>query len=336
MELKEIGEFGFIERVSKDLKKYGSSLIKGVGDDCSVFRINDNTFGLITTDLLVENVHFLIDTISPEDLGYKSLAVNLSDIAAMGGIPGDAYISIAIPEKISVEFLDDFYSGIKELADKYEVNLAGGDTTHSKRDFLISFTVYGVCEKPVFRSGAKTGDKIYSTGYLGDSAAGLMSLLNNFELPNNVKDFLTKAHNHPEPMVGEGRFLNENFNISSMIDVSDGLVSDLGHICKQSSVGAFIYEDKIPLSQEFKIFLEKTGSRNFDLALTGGEDYHLLFTIPSKDAQTVEKAFVNRFGKPIYHIGDIMDESGIFIVSGGGEKRGLTKSGYDHFKENKK
>lgn len=332
MELKEIGEFGFIDRVSKDLKKFGDTLIKGVGDDCSVFRMGENFFGLITTDLLVENVHFLIDKISPEDLGYKSLAVNLSDIAAMGGIPKDAYISIAVPEKISVEFLDEFYKGLKKPADKYEVNVAGGDTTHSKKDFIISITVFGICKKPVYRSGAKQGDKIYTTGYLGDSAAGLLNLLNDFEIPGNIKHYLIKTHNRPEPMVNEGRFISENFNITSMIDISDGLASDLGHICRQGSVGAVIYEDRIPVSPEFKIFMELTSQKNPDISITGGEDYQLLFTISSKDAQKIEKAFGKSFARPVYCIGEIIGESGVFIVSKDGEKKVLSKSGYDHFK----
>jgi thiamine-monophosphate kinase len=295
--------------------------------------LDKNNYGLITTDLLVENVHFLTDKITPEDLGYKSLAVNLSDIAAMGGIPHDAYISIAIPEKLAVEYLDRFYSGIKKLADKFSVNISGGDTTHSKNDFIICFTVYGTTDYPVYRSGAKSGNKIFTTGFLGDSAAGLNIILNDLKLNEKITGYLIKAHNHPEPKIKEGKFIAENSFASSMIDLSDGLASDLGHICSQSRTGAVIFEEKIPVSREFNKFLEVTTPENFHISYTGGEDYQLLFTVPEKDSGTVKTGYFEKFGTEIFEIGEIVKDEGIVFVSKNGDKRPLAGKGYDHFKQ---
>ncbi|MFC1724146.1 thiamine-phosphate kinase [candidate division KSB1 bacterium] len=333
MELKEIGEFGLIDRISENIVTYGKNLVKGVGDDCSVFMLDKNIYGLITTDLLVENVHFLTGKITPEDLGYKSLAVNLSDIAAMGGVPHDAYISIAIPEKFTVEYLDRFYSGIKKLAGKFSVNISGGDTTNSKNDFIICFTVYGTADNPIYRSGSKAGDKIFTTGFLGDSAAGLNIILNDLKLHEKITRYLIKAHNHPEPKIMEGRFIAENSFASSMIDLSDGLASDLKHICSQSMTGAVIYEEKIPVSREFNKFLEATKSENFHFSFTGGEDYQLLFTVPEKDSGTVKNSYFEKFGTEIFEIGEIVKDEGIVFVSKNGDERPLTGKGYDHFKK---
>jgi len=333
MKLNEIGEFGFIDRISKKLMKYNNNLVIGIGDDCSVFKLKEDSYGLITTDLLIENVHFLLNKITPEDLGYKSLAVNLSDIAAMGGTPVDAYISIAVPENITVEYLDKFYKSIANLSEKYKINIAGGDTTHSKKDLVISITVFGTSNKPVLRKGANIGDKIYLTGYVGDSPAGLFIMLNDFHTDRKTEEYLIKAHNRPEPMVNEGKFLASSNSITSMIDLSDGIASDLNHICKYSRTGAVLFENMIPLSTEFQEFLKYTSQENFILSLTGGEDYQLLFTVNPGKSDLLEKEFENKFKKKIYYIGEIVEGSKIFLEQENGKKRILTKRGYDHFQQ---
>ena len=204
---------------------------------------------------------------------------------------------------------------------------------NSKTDFVICITVYGTAEKLVYRNGAKPGDKIYTTGYLGDSAAGLNILLNDLKLNDEITGYLINAHNHPEPKVLEGKFLAESGLISSMIDLSDGLASDLSHICTQSGTGAVIYEEKIPVSKEFTKLLELTAPENFHYSYTGGEDYQLLFTIPEKDFTAVKNGYFEKFGTEIFEIGEIVTGERITIVLRNGEKKLLTRSGYDHFKQ---
>ena len=213
------------------------------------------------------------------------------------------------------------------------MNISGGDTTHSKSDFVICITVYGNTEKPLYRKGAKPGDKIITTGYLGDSAAGLSILLNDMKLNKEIAEYLIKAHNHPEPKVSEGQYLAETGLISSMIDLSDGLASDLNHICSQSGTGAVVYEEKIPVSREFSEFLEFTTPENFHYSYTGGEDYQLLFTIPEKDLKTVETGYLKEFGTEIFEIGEIVKGESIDFISRNGKKIPLTRKGYDHFKQ---
>jgi thiamine-monophosphate kinase len=252
MNLKEIGEFGFIKKISRGCLIRPDTIFKGIGDDAAAFITEPGYLTLITTDLLVERIHFLREATSGFDLGYKSLAVNLSDIAAMGGIAREAFVSIAIPGDCQLDYLDQIYDGIKNLAAKFDVNILGGDTTSSRIDLIINIVVQGIVSKEeiLCRDAARPGDIIFSTGFLGDSRAGLHLILNKIAADTQALKSLLNAHKLPEPHLSEGRFLARQPGVHAAIDTSDGLSSDLGHIVEESRVGARLFADKIPVSQE--------------------------------------------------------------------------------------
>ena len=240
MKFSEIGEFGFIESIKKECITSWEKVIKGIGDDCAVFGPFSGRFLLFTTDMLVEDIHFLKDGITPYQLGWKAVAVNLSDIAAMGGSPRAMLISIGIPVERNVESIQDLYRGMKDICEQYGVNIIGGDTVASPDRLIINVSLIGDAKEDeiLYRSGAGPGDKIYVTGNTGDSYAGLKILRHEISCPQSVVEHFTRAHNRPEPLVEAGRIIATSHLASAMIDTSDGLLSDLGHICTESGVGA--------------------------------------------------------------------------------------------------
>lgn len=334
MKLEQIGEFGFIDKISRGCLIRPDTIIRAIGDDAAAFTVPADKVSLITTDLLVERIHFIRDTISGFDLGYKALAVNLSDIAAMGGEAREAFVSIGIPQNCPLDYLEAVYDGMKQLAAKFEVNILGGDTTSSKIDLIINIVVYGTAVKDQLlrRDAAQPGDIIFSTGYLGDSKAGLHLILNNLPLDSAEMKSLYRAHVLPEPHLSEGHFLAEQSGIRAAIDVSDGLSSDLGHIAEQSGVGAIIYARNIPLSNSLKIFCSVYGFDPVEYALAGGEDYVLLCTAASENADEIARRFENEFKRPLFHIGEITSEDRLAIAYRDGTSRPITPGGWDHFK----
>jgi len=288
---------------------------------------------LVTTDVLVERVHFCLPQISPWQLGYKALAVNLSDIAAMGGTPRDAFVSLGIPRTFSVEFLEEFYHGLKALAGKYEVNILGGDTTHSKSDLFISVTLTGTIKKAhiCYRNGAQVGDAICVTGTLGDSAAGLEILMAQRERSPDFAECLVKAHLEPTPHIAQGQFLAESGVVTAMLDVSDGLSSDIRHICRQSNVGARLYESRLPLSESLQYYAAKYTKNPIAFALSGGEEYCLLLTVQNGSVHGLAQQYQAQFHVPLFGIGEIVSGAEIGFVKSDGEKIPLPAMGYDHF-----
>ena len=334
MNLKEIGEFGFIKKISRGCLIRPDNIIKAIGDDAAAFVTEPDCLTLITTDLLVERIHFLRKAISGVDLGYKSLAVNLSDIAAMGGIAREAFVSIAIPDDCTLDYLETIYDGIKNLAARFNVNVLGGDTTRSKIDLIINIVVQGVVSKEeiLCRDAARPGDVIFSTGFLGDSKAGLHLILNQIEAKTKTLQALLKAHLLPQPHLQEGRFLARQQGVHATIDTSDGLSSDLAHIVEESRVGARLFAEKIPLSQNLKDFCTRYGFNAIDYALAGGEDYTLLCTISPQNADKIASAFEREFNRPLFAIGEITTEKQIKIVYQNGKTKPLIPTGWDHFK----
>jgi thiamine-monophosphate kinase len=334
MGLKEIGEFGFIKRISRGCTIRPETVIKGIGDDAAAFRTDGRLVSLITTDLLVERVHFLRDVIAGSDLGYKSLAVNLSDIAAMGGTAREAFVSMAVPEDCDLAYLEDIFQGMKDLGAKYGVNILGGDTTGSKADLIISVTVYGVVaqHEMLTRDAAKPGDVICSTGCLGDSRAGLHLILEELPADDSALTALLAAHLHPEPHLREGRLLAAATGVRAAIDVSDGLSSDLGHILEQSRVGAWIDAEKLPISGNLRHFCRRFDRSPVEYALTGGEDYTLLLTVASERADAVARAFESAFDRPLFAIGAITESMGMVLLQAGGDTLSISATGWDHFK----
>ena len=332
MQIDEIGEFGLIEKLRRKIGKRSHRIKLGPGDDCAIVAAPDHDM-LFTTDTLIEDVHFELPNISPQMLGKKSIVVNLSDIAAMGGSPLYILISLGIPISTRVEFVEKLYAGFESMAKKYNCNIIGGDISKSVNGLIISITVVGEVKKNTLirRSGARDKDKIFVTGTLGSSAAGLEILKRSNPVKKNK---ITEYHLSPKPRLDEGQILAEKIGVSAMIDLSDGLASDLKRICEESKCGARIYLDKIPLSYALRKFKKSINKNILDYALFGGEDYELLFTIKQKKVPQLQKQW-KKMKIPITNIGEILNKKhGIILVSPDGKEKPLSQTGYDHFKNN--
>jgi thiamine-monophosphate kinase len=329
-----IGEFELIRLLTSGLA-YDERTVVGVGDDCAVYEISKDRYILATCDMLIEDVHFSRKTASPFLIGCKAVACSLSDIAAMGGRPLFALASVGLPASISQEFVQDLYIGIRSICNDFQVSLIGGDTVRSPEKVVIDISMLG--EPPngkyVLRSGAKPGDIIAVTGTLGDSAAGLQ-LLSGKLAENDVerRSQLIEAHLAPEPRLREGLFLNEHFDLHSMIDISDGLAGDLGHVCEMSKVGARIRAETIPVSMTLNDVSRDAGLDPLEYALSGGEDYELLFTLAPDEFDRLQDRWPDEFDIPLTHIGEIDGSiQGIHVISLDGKERPLDIHSFDHF-----
>lgn len=333
MDLKDIGEFGFIERFAHQFDHLIKNDDSGIGDDCAVLSVSDTTNHVVSTDLLLEDVHFLKDRISPEELGYKSLAVNLSDIAAMGAKPLYSFLSLGIPKNTKVDFLDDFMKGYYRLSEKYNTPLMGGDTTKSPDKLLINVVVVGVVEKSKMhlRSMAQTGDIVCVTGFLGDSGGGLKAILKQMDVDTDIQELIDRHHN-PKPQINEGLFLGKEKYVHAMMDISDGISSDLRHILKASGKSAKIDVEKIPVSTLLRKVAKNHNWDITELGSSGGEDYELLFTMEKEKFASLNQAFLTKFGKAIHTIGEIEEGKPEIIWQKNGKPLGNRKSGFDHFK----
>jgi thiamine-monophosphate kinase len=334
MQIGDIGEFGFIRSIKDGCQFSSEKLIKGIGDDCAVVGPYENKVFLITTDLLVEDVHFISTKISPQHLGRKAVAVNLSDIAAMGGRPLHLFISLAVPESTKLGTLHAIYNGMKGICKDYRVNILGGDTSASLDRLVINVTVLGEAheDEVLYRSGARPGDALYVNGTLGDSAAGLRLIKGELSAPEDISSPLMEAHDLPEPSLEAGQMIARSRLASAMIDLSDGLISDLRHICEASGTGAILSQTALPISENLKILAERNDFSPHGLALSGGEDYRLLITVPEKNSGAFQKMFEKGVPCPVYHIGMITDNPGIKMVGPDGVERQLEIAGFDHFR----
>jgi thiamine-monophosphate kinase len=330
MKLKDIGEFGFIERIKSGCLIRDRGVIKGIGDDCCLFKTSQDLATLLTTDMLVENVHFLLSAISPYELGRKSLAVNISDIAAMGGNPKEAVISIAIPDTVEVVFLDTLYDGMKSMAKEFGVNILGGDTTWSPEHLVINIALIGEVpqDEILYRLGAREGDVIFLTGPVGSSAAGLDIILTGRSFKEQNE--LLKAHHNPLPHVREGRTIASAKIANSLIDVSDGVAADLGHICAESGLGAIIEEESIPTTPTFRAYCEQFKQDPTHLSLHVGEDYVLLGTASRDAADRLERVLKSKSFE-FYLIGNMVSEPGLKIRYRDGSTEAIGARGWDHF-----
>lgn len=330
----DISEFELIRLLTEDVTPDAHTIV-GIGDDCSVYEIAKNRYVLATCDMLIEGVHFSRKTASPFSVGSKAIACSLSDIAAMGGRPLFALVSIGLPATTPEEYVTDLYIGIRSVCRDYGIVLAGGDTVMSPDRLVIDVSMIGDCPrgKFVLRSGAKAGDAIAVTGFLGDSAAGLDLLEGARTEPDTERrSELVEAHLLPEPRIEQGQYLAENFKIHSMIDISDGFSGDLGHICKQSKLGARIWADKVPVSDTLAEFCRGARVDPLDYALSGGEDYELLFTLSASELERLTLEWPEEFDVPLFHIGE-MDKAvdGILLLSEDGAERPLEAGSFEHF-----
>lgn len=302
-------------------KKYSgkaADILAGIGDDAAAVKIS-NCKTLLTMDMMIEGVHFDMSFTTFFQLGYKFLAVNISDIFAMGGTPKYFLISIGIPGTCDTDDIDELYAGIKKIARKSGVNIIGGDTCASKKGLVLSGALIGETKKIIRRSGAKEGDGIFVSKTIGDSALGLRLLIKRGRRvlkfsPLTPRLRLMKRHLMPEPSP-----LKDLSRIRSMIDISDGLLIDLSHICEESNVGAVIYTDRIPLSRDLRLMADSIGNDPVKFALRSGEDYALLFTAPQRSR------------KDAVRIGEITGKDR-YIIEGSGTKIAFKAEGYEHFK----
>ena len=333
MELSEIGEFGFIRRVSRGCLIRAEGVERAIGDDAAAFVVPSDELTLVTTDLLVERVHFLREATTPFNLGHKAMAVNLSDIAAMGGTPREAFVSTAIPAGCPVEYLDELYDGMKSLAARHGVNILGGDTTGSAADLILNVTVIGHVPRNevLYRSGARPGDAVCVTGPVGDSRAGLHFVLKGAEPPDAAMRKLFEAHILPRPHLEEGRFLAATGAATAALDVSDGLSSDLMHIVEESAVGIRVHGDRIPVSAELREFCGRYGKDPVRFALSGGEDYVLAVTVKADRFDAIARRFAECFGRPLYRIGEVTGSGGLELAMPDGKLETVGPTGWDHF-----
>ena len=346
MEIAKIGEFGLIDRLTQDLKPQNASTKYGIGDDCAVLSYPDKEV-LITTDLLMEGVHFDLTYIDLQHLGYKAAMVNISDVFAMNGTPRQITVSLALSKRFSVEDIEQLYSGIRLACEKWNVDIVGGDTTSSFTGLAISITCIGEAAKEdiVYRNGAHDTDLVCVSGDLGAAYMGLQLLerektvyyqmldeakKNGKSLPDFQPDFSGKEYLLQRQLQAEARgdiiqrLRDAGIRPTAMMDISDGLSSELMHICKQSGVGCRIFEKNIPIDYQTAVMAEEMNMNVTTCALNGGEDYELLFTIPIGDHEKIEQV------GDVKLIGHITDQKyGHILVSRDGQEFELRAQGWN-------
>ena len=323
-----VREDELIERVHRRLPCSGRGLSVGIGDDAAVLRPAAGMDLVVTTDAFLENVHFLRKTHAPRAVGYKALARATSDIAAMGARPRYFFLTVGLPDACTGAWLDGFLDGMARAARRFGLTLAGGDTT-KYAVVVTSFTVVGEIDrgKAVLRSGARPGDLLCVSGRLGEAELGLRLVQRKLHKQKRWSGLL-KKHLYPEPRLAQGEWLAAHRHATSMIDTSDGLSTDLGHICKASGVGAIVWAAKIPVVK-IPPDLGRLGLGPLHLALDGGEDYELLFTVPKKLSSHLPRKFE---GIPITVIGEITSKRDVVLVGADGTRSPLKPKGWDPFR----
>ncbi len=312
MKISELGEFGLIDRIRKMLPGEVEGVIVGIGDDVAVLRGSAGNVWLATCDVQMEGSHFVRAAVSPRDLGHKALAINLSDIAAKGGTPRFALISLGLPKDLPVEFVDELYAGLRAEAEASGTGIIGGNISGSPLGFFIDIFLLGEAPQSevLLRAGAHPGDRILVTGSLGDAAAGVAMCLDpKLAGPDEYCQFASLRFNRPTPRLKEGRIIARSLLATAMLDISDGLAGDLGHICERSEVGVRVYADKLPVHAENRKMSLKAHGNEWHLSIFGGEDYELLFTAPPDKAEALAKEITAGTGTPVSIVGEVIPSS---------------------------
>ena len=311
MKIKDIGEFGLIDKITK--KPKNKDVVIGIGDDAAVVKTSGLT--VLTIDCLVEGDHFRKDWFTPKQIGMKAIEINVSDIASMGATPKYALVSLGLPNDLDVEFVEKLYDGMWKVCDKYNIEIVGGNMTHCGQIF-ISITLTGEVNKHdlSLRSNAKAGDFIFVSGSLGNGRAGLRL----FQEKLDGFDEVRKNYLEPKAQLGFSKKITKFVN--AMEDISDGLASEIKHICDESKCGAIIYKDKIPIKDEVRNIAKKLGEDEYNYALFGGEDFELVYTVPKNNLEKVKG----------YLLGEITKNKEIKLNFKGKEQK-INKKGYDHF-----
>jgi thiamine-monophosphate kinase len=327
MRVNQVGEFGLIDLIKSRTLSKDKSVLINIGDDAAVIRPSKDKLLIFTTDTLLEKVHFDLRYFTFKQIGWKAMVANLSDIAAMGGLPKFALVTIGLPKSISVQNVISIYDGMTAIGKKYNCRIIGGDTFFSPSGIFISIALLGEIEKKflVKRSGAKKGDLICVTGDLGESQAGLEFLKKN----PRKKSSITRKHLNPFPRINEARILVKNLKLNSMIDISDGLSSELFHLAVENNLGAIIYEEKIPISPRCIKAGNLLKKSPLLWALSSGEEYELLFTINKKEQPHLEKL---KRKIEVSVIGEMVGKNkDVMLQEKSGKKRKLRKTGFTHF-----
>lgn len=337
MKISELGEFGLIERIARAMPEPSERVLVNIGDDVAVLRGNAERVWLATCDVQMEGVHFLRGEISPRDLGRKSLAINLSDIAAKGGTPRYALVSLGLPADLDVEFVEELYAGLRFEGAASGTDIVGGNISNSPLGLLIDIFLLGdaVRENVLLRSGACVGDKILITGTLGDAAAAVAMMLDHSLQTGAVYQKIARQKYHtPTARLQEGQFIAQSHLASAMMDVTDGLAGDLGHICDQSKVGARIFADRLPVAPENRALALVVHKDEWYFALNGGEDYELLFTARPDNAGKIADQVSHETGTPVSVIGEITRlEEGRRLVRPSGDVIPLVANSWDHLRK---
>ncbi|MBI4786629.1 MAG: thiamine-phosphate kinase [Chloroflexi bacterium] len=336
MKIDELGEFGLIDRIRRALPGPGADVLVGIGDDVAVLDTDGEQLWLATCDVQMEGAHFIRSAIAPRGLGHKALAINLSDIAAKGGTPRFALVSLGLPADLTVEFVDELYAGLRAEAETFNTEIVGGNISRSQLGLFIDIFVLGQAprENVMLRSGARVGDNILVTGALGDAAAAVARLLRSEHATTRGYAERARARlNRPTPRIREGQLIGATHWATAMLDISDGLASDLGHICERSEVGARISAAALPVAEENRALSGAAHGDEWHLALFGGEDYELLFTAPAAHAEVLAHHIEHETGTRVSIIGEILPASdGRQLVLPDGRITPLEARGWDHFK----
>ncbi len=336
--ISNLGEFEIIRLIQRSISQSSLPSPHGIGDDAALIKPHVNHEWLVSKDLLVEGIHFDTRLSSFLDIGYKAAAVNLSDIAAMGGTPLYLLLGLAIPSSTPTVNIRSLYRGLNAFCKKFGVKVIGGDTCASRTDICLSITIIGKIKArhALCRDGAKAGDRIYVSGTLGDSGAGLRLLQkkknrNPGQLPQSVVRFLIMRHQRPTPRVELGQLLSKHQIASSAIDLSDGLSGDLHHICQASQVGASIDTPELPISRQCTSYMKYSRDSLMELVLNSGEDYELLFTVPPQKQLQLQK-FTKSLGLQITPIGIIQHhKQKIYSKLADGSCIPMNRKSFDHF-----
>ena len=336
--LKTIGEFGLIRQLNRQWPASSPWIVKGIGDDAAILKTRQGQRLLISTDVFMEGVHFDLAYQTTKDVGWRAAVANLSDIAAMGGNPLYLLVSMAVPVRIPPHNVRELYRGIRAACDPCNVELIGGDTSSSPSSIFLSLTIVGSvrANRALTRNRAEVGDRLYVTGTVGDSKAGLRVLQTHSNnrrgfSPSAVEKFLIRRHLRPIPRIHVGQLLVARNLAHAAIDLSDGLSSDVAHVCEESQVGAEIRGRALPLSSQLYAFAQRNNLDPLELALHGGEDYELLFTAPAKRHQKVLNVS-KQTGVPVSCIGEIKPKTfGQQLELPEGRKQKMLKKSFNHF-----
>lgn len=332
--IQQVGEFGLIERIEVVVGSTARDGFLGIGDDAAILSPSEGCQTVLSCDVMVEGRHFRKDLMTPEETGARAAAVSMSDLAAMGALPTASIISLGLRQDTTVAWVESFYRGFRNLADRYNAEILGGNITSVEGDCFIDVTVLGEVPagEALLRSGAAPGDAILVTGFPGSSAAGLAILCQS---EDETQDFplLCRSYIAPVPRIEAGILLREMGVLSAAIDVSDGLAGDLRHILDASGVGARIYSQSIPIAPELKEYVGRHGVSAIDIAIGPSDDYELLFTCPSEQAEAVVNSLAET-GLPIAMIGRITEGTGeLELMDGRNKGMKLQDAGWDHFRK---